>query len=139
MGVAGFPSGEAYKVGDNQPYVRLPRVFVRQTLNLDGRQQAVGLSDAAGRRHSEREPLVFTVGKISVGDIFDNNQYAHDPRNDFLNWAVVDAGTFDYAADAWAYTIGGGRGVVSACLGTATRGLRFVQCAEQSGSRTRIS
>ena len=39
-------------------------------------------------------------------DIFDTNQYAHDPRNDFLNWSVVDAGTFDYAADAWGFTYG---------------------------------
>jgi high affinity Mn2+ porin len=46
------------------------------------------------------------VGKLSVPDIFDTNQYAHDPRNDFLNWVAIDAGTFDYAADAWAYTVG---------------------------------
>src|SRR5262249_42889345 len=25
---------------------------------------------------------------------------------DFLNWAAIDAGTFDYAADAWGYTVG---------------------------------
>jgi high affinity Mn2+ porin len=25
---------------------------------------------------------------------------------DFLNWAVVDAGAFDYAADAWGFTVG---------------------------------
>jgi high affinity Mn2+ porin len=36
LGVAGFPSGEAYKVGKNQPYFRLPRLFVRETLDLDG-------------------------------------------------------------------------------------------------------
>jgi len=27
LGVAGFPSGEGYKVGKNQPYFRLPRLF----------------------------------------------------------------------------------------------------------------
>jgi high affinity Mn2+ porin len=32
--------------------------------------------------------------------------YAHDPRNDFLNWSIIDAGAFDYAADAWGYTYG---------------------------------
>ena len=47
-----------------------------------------------------------TIGKFSVTDIFSNNQYAHDPKNDFLNWAAIDAGTFDYAADAWGYTVG---------------------------------
>jgi high affinity Mn2+ porin len=49
---------------------------------------------------------VFTVGKFSVTDVFDTNQYAHDPRGDFLSWAAVDAGSFDYAADAWGYTVG---------------------------------
>jgi high affinity Mn2+ porin len=39
-------------------------------------------------------------------DVFDTNQYAHDPRGDFLNWAAIDAGSFDYAADAWGYTVG---------------------------------
>src|SRR6202171_2991514 len=33
LGVAGFPSGEAYKVGKNQPYLRLPRAFVRQVID----------------------------------------------------------------------------------------------------------
>src|SRR5215472_10124870 len=29
LGVAGFPSGEAYKVGSNYPYTRVPRMFIR--------------------------------------------------------------------------------------------------------------
>ncbi len=41
-----------------------------------------------------------------MGDIFDTNSYAHDPRGDFLNWSLIDAGTFDYAADSWGYTAG---------------------------------
>ena len=58
----------------------------------------------AGARSPDR--LVLTAGKMSVVDIFDNNQYAHDPKNDFLNWAAIDAGTFDYAADSWGYSVG---------------------------------
>jgi high affinity Mn2+ porin len=46
------------------------------------------------------------VGKFSVVDIFDKNRYANDPRGDFLNWTLVNTGTFDYAADAWAFTYG---------------------------------
>lgn len=49
---------------------------------------------------------MITIGKFSVGDIFDTNRYAHDLRSDFLNWAAIDAGTFDYAADAWSYIAG---------------------------------
>jgi high affinity Mn2+ porin len=106
LGVAGFPSGEAYKVGKNQPYLRLPRAFVRQTFNLDGTTEAVeaAAGQLGGNRSADR--WVFTVGKFSVADIFDANPYAHDPRSDFLNWSAVDAGSFDYAADAWGYTVG---------------------------------
>jgi high affinity Mn2+ porin len=106
LGVAGFPSGEAYKVGKNQPYLRLPRLFVRQTVDLDDSRQTVDASanQLGGARSADR--VVITVGKFSIGDVFDTNQYAHDPRGDFLNWAAIDAGTFDYAADAWGYSVG---------------------------------
>jgi high affinity Mn2+ porin len=106
LGVAGFPSGEAYKVGQTYPYARLPRAFIRQTIDLGGDSNKLesGTSQFAGSQTANR--LVLTVGKLSVVDIFDGNKYAHDPRNDFLNWAIVDTGTFDYAADAWGYTYG---------------------------------
>jgi high affinity Mn2+ porin len=106
LGVAGFPSAEAYKVGKNQPYLRFTRGFVRDTFNLDGDQESVegAQNQLAGSRSENR--WVLTIGKVSVGDIFDINPYAHDPRGDFLNWTAVDAGTFDYAADAWGYTVG---------------------------------
>lgn len=106
VGVAGFPSGEAYKVGKDRPYLRLQRLFLRQTVDLDGdRESVTGDINQLGGYHSANR-WVFTLGKFSVVDIFDDNQYAHDPRNDFLNWAAIDAGSFDYAADAWGYTVG---------------------------------
>ena len=105
-GVAGFPSGEAYKVGESTPYKRLPRMFVRQTIDLGGETQRVepGINQFAASQTADR--IVITVGKFSVADIFDTNKYAHDPRTDFMNWALVDTGTFDYAADAWGFTYG---------------------------------
>jgi high affinity Mn2+ porin len=106
LGVAGFPSGEAYKVGAAVPYARIPRYFVRQTIDLGGDTQKVdgSANQFSGSQTANR--LVFTVGKFGVTDIFDNNKYAHDPRNDFMNWALIDTGTFDYAADAWGFTYG---------------------------------
>jgi high affinity Mn2+ porin len=106
VGVAGFPSGEAYKVGADYPYTRLDRAFLRQTISLGGEVQKVdaGLNQFSGPQTSDR--LVLTVGKFGVVDIFDTNKYAHDPRGDFMNWSIVDTGTFDYAADAWGYTVG---------------------------------
>ncbi len=106
LGVAGFPSAEAYKVGKSDPYVRLQRLFFRQTIDLGGAREAVaGAANQLGGTHSANR-IVLTFGKLSVGDIFDTNRYAHDPRADFLNWSIVDSGTFDYAADAWGYSYG---------------------------------
>jgi high affinity Mn2+ porin len=106
FGVAGYLSGEAYKVGENDPYYRMARAFFRQTIDLGGETQKVDpdLNQLGGSQTANR--VVITAGKYSVVDIFDTNKYAHDPRNDFLNWSVVDAGTFDYAADAWGATYG---------------------------------
>ncbi len=106
QGVAGFPSAEAYKVGSQDPYVRIPRLFARQTLDLGG--ATVGIDpdqNVLGGTQTENR-LVAWVGKFGAVDLFDTNKYAHDPRNDFLNWAVVDGGAFDYAADAWGYSYG---------------------------------
>jgi high affinity Mn2+ porin len=106
LGVAGFTSAEAYKVGNDMPYARLHRAFVRQTIDLGGQVEKVdaGINQFAGS--TTRNRLVLTVGKVSVADMFDASRYVHDPRGDFLNWALVDTGTFDYAADAWGYTYG---------------------------------
>lgn len=105
-GAAGFPSGEAYKTGRRKPYLRWQRIFLRQTIDLGGTAHRTHASamQLAGTTTANR--LVFTVGKFSVTDLFDANRYAHDPRGDFLNWSLLDTGTFDYAADAWGYTVG---------------------------------
>jgi high affinity Mn2+ porin len=106
LGVAGFPSGEAYKVGANAPYLRLPRFFLRQVIALGGGNTHIEgqANQLAGTRSADNVTL--TIGKFAVTDIFDTNAYAHDPRGDFLNWSVIDAGAFDYAADAWGFTYG---------------------------------
>ena len=106
LGVAGFPSGEAYKVGANYPYARLPRFFIRQTIGFGTEIENVepAPNQFEGSRSANR--LVITIGKLAVTDVFDTNKYAHDPRSDFLNWSLIDTGTFDYAADAWGFTYG---------------------------------
>jgi high affinity Mn2+ porin len=107
FGVAGFPSAEAYKVGSSYPYARLPRMFLRQTIDLGGETEKVEADINQFARTQTANRLVLTIGKFSIVDIFDANKYAHDPRSDFLNWTLVDSGAFDYAADAWAFTYGG--------------------------------
>ncbi len=106
VGAAGFPSGEAYKVGSRRPYLRWQRAFIRDTLDLGGAAVDVAADATQLPQRTTANRLVFTVGKFSVTDLFDGNAYAHDPRVDFLNWSLIDASTFDYAADAWGYTAG---------------------------------
>jgi high affinity Mn2+ porin len=105
-GVAGFPSGESYKLGSTYPYARVQRAFVRQTIDLGGETQKVDTDYAqfAGSQTANR--LVLTVGRFAIVDIFDTNKYANNPKTDFLNWALINTGTFDYAGDGWGYTYG---------------------------------
>jgi high affinity Mn2+ porin len=105
-GIAGFPSGEALKRGESVPYARIPRAFIRQTVNLGGDSQKVeaAANQFGGTQSANR--LVFTIGKFAINDVFDINKYAHDPKRDFMNWALIDTGTFDFAGDAWGMTYG---------------------------------
>jgi high affinity Mn2+ porin len=106
LGAAAFPNGQGSKVGKSEPYFRLHRFFFRQTFDLGGEEEdlAPSANQLGGSRAHDN--LVVTMGKFGTVDIFDANSYAHDPANDFLSWAVIDTGSFDYAADAWGYSYG---------------------------------
>jgi high affinity Mn2+ porin len=105
-GVAGYANGEAYKLGFDYPYARVQRYFVRQTIDLGGETEKVDadINQFAGTQTANR--LVLTIGKFAIVDIFDTNKYANNPKSDFLNWSLINAGTFDYAGDAWGFTYG---------------------------------
>ncbi len=107
FGVAGYPSGEAFKVGKAYPYFLVQRGFLRQTVDLGGETEKLDpdLNQLGGTQTANR--VVFTIGKYCIVDIFDTNKYAHDPRNDFFNWSIIDQGAFDYAANSWGFTYGG--------------------------------
>jgi high affinity Mn2+ porin len=104
-GAAGFTSAEAYKLGSVYPYARIQRAFIRQTINFGETKQAdADTNQFAGPQSADR--LVLTIGRFGIVDIFDTNKYANNPKSDFLNWSIVNAGTFDYAGDGWGYTYG---------------------------------
>lgn len=117
VGAGSYPNA-AYTRGDSgAPYLRFQRYFLRQNIGLGGDRE----NDQAERgvvseqlessenqlsRSVDVNRLIFTIGKYSVGDIFDANLYAHDPTRDFLNYAFNSMGSFDYASDAWGYSYG---------------------------------
>ena len=63
------------------------------------------LNQLAGLR--PQRYFAVTLGKISVADYFDQNSYSHNPRTQFLNWSLMSAGAWDYAANTRGYTVGG--------------------------------
>ena len=107
LGIAGFPNGEAQKGGAPFPRFRAQRYFFRQTFGFGGEQEEV--ADAAnqfgGKRDIDR--VTVTVGRFAVGDFFDGNSYAKDPRADFMNWALWSAAAYDFPADLPGFTRGG--------------------------------
>ena len=105
-GVAGFPSGESYKLGFDYPYARAQRYFVRQTIDLGGETQKADADVNLFAQSYTANRLVLWVGKFAIVDVFDTNKYANNPKTDFMNWTLINAGTFDYAGDAWGYTYG---------------------------------
>ena len=105
-GLGGFPNGELARTSGAALKLYRARSFLRQTWDLGGDEQKVeaDINQLAGTTRKQR--LVFTVGTLSVQDLFDDNTYAHDPRVEFLNWALLTHGAYDFAADARGYTSG---------------------------------
>ena len=106
LGVAGFPDGEATHAGDGGIKAGTARLFVRQVFGLGGDREKVedDQNQVAGGQDVNRFTL--TLGKFSAADIFDSVSYSHDPRTQFLNWALMDNGAWDYPANAKGYTAG---------------------------------
>ncbi len=106
-GIAGFPNGETFRIGDPAPNLYLARLYLRQVFalgpatdnDLDDLNQLAG---ATPQRY-----FALTLGKFSTADFFDQNSYSHDPRTQFLNWSLMSAGAWDYAANTRGYTVGG--------------------------------
>ena len=107
LGLAGAPNGEIYRVNSPQLTLSLARIFLRQTWRLGGGVPSTVASDQnqlAGHQSSRR--MVLTAGRFSTMDVFDLNAYAHDPRTQFLNWALMGSAAWDYPADTRGYTWG---------------------------------
>ena len=124
LGLAGFSNGEAQKAGAAFPKFRPQRYYLKQTFGLGGEQEDV--ADAAnqlpGKRDIDRITLI--VGRFAVGDFFDGNSYAHDPRADFMNWAMWSSAAYDFPADLPGFTRGARRRIQPQGLGGARRRVR---------------
>jgi high affinity Mn2+ porin len=106
LGIAGFPNGEGSRASSANPQYDTARLFIRQVVNLGGKASNVDDDENQVAQPQDENRLIFTLGKLSATDVFDDNSYSHDARTQFLNWALVDDGAWDYPADAKGYTGG---------------------------------
>jgi high affinity Mn2+ porin len=106
LGVAAFPSGEVYRVGDPTPSLIVGRVFLRQVIGLGGGSIQVdpGPNQLAGSR--DRDALTITLGKVATSDFVDRNPLTSDPHSGFMSWGLWSSAGYDYPADTRGYTYG---------------------------------
>lgn len=106
LGVAAFPSGEVYRVGNPKPSIVVAKAFLRQIVGLGGGAVArdAGPNQLAGTR--DRDALTFTLGKVAVPDFVDNVPPSNDPHTHFMSWGLFASAAYDYPADTRGYTWG---------------------------------
>ena len=107
-GIAGFPNGDITRVGLPTPTWYIARLLLKQTIGLGGRKEEVpdGPTQIATTRDVNR--LTVTLGRMASTDLVDDNRIAHDSHSQFLNWAMLYNGAWDYPADVRGYTTGMG-------------------------------
>ncbi|MGZ3838955.1 MAG: carbohydrate porin [Flavisolibacter sp.] len=104
LGMAGSSNGETFRVGDPSPTLYMARFYLQQTIGL-GREmewEEAGMNQLKG--YAPKNNLTIQLGKFSLGDLFDNNNYSNSPRTQFMNWALMNNGAWDYAANVRGYT-----------------------------------
>lgn len=106
QGLGGFNNGESQRTAGPELRGYRARAFVRRTWNLSGdvEDQESEANQVRARYAAER--FVVTAGNFSALDVFDAVEYSRDPRTQFLNWASLTYGAWDYPADARGYTWG---------------------------------
>jgi len=104
FGLAASTNGETYRVGDPAPTLYLARGYFRQTIGLcnETSNEEDVANQVTGRL--PKKNIQFLIGKFSLGDVFDNNVYDNSPRTQFMNWAIMNNATWDYAANVRGYT-----------------------------------
>jgi high affinity Mn2+ porin len=105
-GIANFVNGELPRVATALPKPYLARLYISQDFGFgDAKEQ---ISSDANQLAGERPMTRYTIaaGRFTVTDFFDNNRYTHDPRTQFMGWAVMYNGAWDYPADVRGYTWG---------------------------------
>ena len=95
-------------MGKEQPTPYIAQLYLTEAFGFGGPQEKVESGPNAGSAGSpDISRLTCSIGKVSAENFFDGNAYSHDPRSQFMNWAMMYNAAWDYPADAHGYTYGG--------------------------------
>ena len=108
-GVDGFgnpPNGEIPRVASATPKPYLARLYVQHDFGFGTQKEHLESDEnqLAGERPVNRYSIY--AGRFTITDFFDQNNYTHDPRTQFMAWGVMYNGAWDYPADTRGYTWG---------------------------------
>ena len=105
-GLANPSNGELPRVATATPKPYIARLYLTYDFGFGSEKEHVASGDnqLAGERPVVRYTI--TAGRFSLTDFFDNNAYTHDPRSQFMAWAAMCNGAWDYPADTRGYTWG---------------------------------
>lgn len=104
LGVAASTNGESFRVGSAEPKIYLARLFFQQLFPLSKKQKYTETDFNQLGGYVPEKYISVTFGKIALSDYFDNNIYSHDARTQFMSWALMANGAWDYPANTRGYT-----------------------------------
>ena len=105
-GLGGFTNGEMQRGNLVPMQFYNARAFIRQTIGLGGGVEHIEDGPNQIKGNVDKRRVTLTYGWVSALDYFDSNRYSHDPRTQFLNWSIMAAGAYDFAANGRGYTYG---------------------------------
>jgi len=105
-GLADAPNGEIPRVASATPKPYLARLLIQHDFGFgaERERQESDENQLAGDRPMNRYTVY--AGRFTLTDYFDDNNYTHDPRTQFMAWGVMYNGAWDYPADTRGYTWG---------------------------------
>jgi high affinity Mn2+ porin len=106
LGLAGFTNVDVVRNPQLGVAPYIARGMIRQIIPLGKQEEEVERGPLSLASHLPVRRLEFRAGKFSMADFFDVNTAGSDSHFQFMNWTVVNAGTYDYAADTRGYTVG---------------------------------
>ena len=108
LGLAGFTNIDVVRIpGEGSPLSTAPyvaRALFHYVVPLTGDREEAEASQLGILTSLPTKRIEFRIGTFSLADYFDGNAIGSDSHLQFMNWAIVNNGAWDYAADTRGYT-----------------------------------